>query len=150
METDRYEKNHPLYIFGMICFLISMGVLLFSLYMLPYLMFGVLYDVPEFIAFWREYLVSDLGMTDNHALMLIYLSFTFCWLLFGLGAYYASIRIENAIYAINDTKKPGGMHLSPETKESLYVFWKVMALIAFFYGVIFVFHWLLSAPFTFP
>ncbi len=150
MEPDRYQKNHPLYIFGMVCFLISMGLLLFSFFMLPHLLFGARYDVPEFIAHWREYLASVFGITDKYASTLISLFLTLSGILFGFGAYYASTRLDNVIYGIKDTKEPGGFHISTETQESLHVFWKVLALIALFYIVIFIFLWLLSAPISFP
>ena len=150
MEPDRYQQNHLLYIFGMISFLISMGLILFSLFTLPHLLFGARYDVPEFIAFWRQFLVSNYGLSEIHASLFVTLLFVLSGLLFGLGAYYASTRIDNMIYGINNKKKPAGMRLSSEIKESVHVFWKILALIALFYGVIFTFQWLLSVPFTFP
>lgn len=76
MEPDRYQQNHQLYIFGIICFLISMGVMLFFFYTLPNLLLGWRYDVPEFIAYWREFLVFDFGFTERYASILISLFFS--------------------------------------------------------------------------
>lgn len=144
MEPDRYQKNQSLYIFGMFCFLVSMGFFLFDIFVFPNLLFGVRYDVPEFIAFWRESLVSSFAVTEQHASLLISLFFTFCWFLFGLCAYYASTRIDNDIHGINNTSK------SSERNESLQFFLKVMIVIGLFYGAIFILLWLLSIPFSFP
>lgn len=151
MEPDRYQQNHQLYIFGMICFVFSLGVMLFFFFTLPHLLFAWRYDVPEFIAFWREFLVFDFGFTEKQASVLISLLFLMIGLLFGYGAYYASTRLDNQIYGIDDKPTSGRKKwITPELKESLYVFMKVLGLIMLFFATILLFQWLIYIPPTIP
>lgn len=150
MEPDRYQSNRPLYIFGMVNLLVSTGLFLLTLYLLPYLLFEARYDVPEFVSFWQEYLITNYGTTPQYALTLISVFLTFSCFVFGLGAYYASSRIDNALHEFDQlAKKPGSTDMLHKTKESQHVFLKILMLIVLLYVVIYIVHWILKAPFSF-
>ena len=59
MEIDRYERNHKVFIIAMLSMIISLALLGFVLYMLPYLMFDWVYNVPSFIVTWSEWFVDN-------------------------------------------------------------------------------------------
>lgn len=150
MEPDRYQCNRQLYIFGMLCLLISAGALLFFFYTAPNLVFGWHYDVPEFLAFWRVFLVLDFGLTENAASRFIALFLLMIAILFGCGAYYASTRLDNLIYGIDMQSASRPRLLTPELKESLNFFIKALGLIALFLGAIILFQWLIYIPPSIP
>lgn len=143
MEADRYNQNHRLYILGMICFLASMGCFLFFLFTFPHLIMGWRYDVPEFIAFWRQYLVVSYNMTEGYASGSISFFFLVLTLLFGYGAYYCSTRIENALYHIEEKSN---LTVSQGMKESFYVFLKIAGLIVLLLVLMILIQWLIYIP----
>lgn len=147
MEPDRYQQSHPLYVFGMISLLISLGSLLFSIFILPHLLLGWHYDVPEFISFWREWLIETYGVSIDHASWIIAAFFVALALVFGIAAYFASTRIENAIYP-KQTKvvQDEQIEKTRSVKGSPHFFWKVMGFIILAYIATFAFQWLISVP----
>ncbi len=146
MEPDRYQKNHKLYIFGMLCLLVSLSLLFFTVYLFPHLIFGWRYDVPEFITFWREWIMSSYGVSTHYASRLIFLFFFVGVLLFGLGAYFGSTRIDNEIYGINQEHAPERIKKTRDLSESFQFFLKALGIIVLFYFSTIVFEWLISAP----
>ncbi len=147
MEPDRYQQSHSLYILGMVCLLISLGTLLFLIFILPHLLLGWHYNVPEFISFWREWIIETYGMSVNYSSWIIAAFFVVLAVVFGIVAYVTSTRIENAIYpmktqavTVQSKKKTKGL------KDSTYFFWKVMGFVILAYIATFAFQWLLSVP----
>lgn len=67
-------------------------------------------------------------------------------LLFGYGAYYGSSRLDNQIYGVEYKPRSSPKRLTPELKESLNVFMKILGLIALFFGAILLFQWLIYIP----
>jgi hypothetical protein len=108
MEPDRYQNNHGLYITGMICFLISIILFLFSLYMLPHLLFGWRYDVPELITFIREWLVDNFAIATNYASWGILFVMLFFAAVFACVAQYATRQLDHVVPDLN---------LPPKTKK---------------------------------
>ncbi len=134
MEPDRYQENHVLYILGMLCLSISLSLLLFSFFTLPYLLFGWHYEVPGFIISWREWLVSNYGLGLKHASWLISLILFIVSFLFGIGAYSTSMRIDNAIYGIDNTPtRVKDKVVSPGVWASIFVLLQIIAIVAALY-----------------
>lgn len=50
MDTGRYEVNNKLYLLGIGCLLLALILFFFSLYILPYLVWELHYDIPEFVS----------------------------------------------------------------------------------------------------
>ena len=148
MEPDRYQQSHSLYILGMISLLISLGIFLFLIFILPHLLLGWHYNVPEFISFWREWLIETHGMSVEHSSWMIAAFFATLAFVFGIVAYVASTRIENAIYPRQTqvlTDKPIKRR-TRGLKDPTPFFWKVMGFVILAYIATFVFHWLLTVP----
>ena len=147
MEPDRYQQNHTLYIFGMISLLISLGSLFFLIFIFPHLLLGWHYDVPEFIAYWREWFVENYAVTFNQASQIIALFFITLTLIFGLCAYFASAKIENSIY-FDEAKMAAlkGVNRMKALKAPRYFFWKVLGFVILAYVATVVFQWSLYVP----
>lgn len=82
MEPDRYQYNHKLYVIGITCLILALGLILYSFYILPFLLWELHYDVPEFVAktlalFEDKYRISVEGICFY---LWRKLSLSHCWL----------------------------------------------------------------------
>ncbi len=99
MEQDRFQKNHVLYIIGLISLVASLSLFAFTLYILPHLIFGWGYDAPVFISSWKEILRFGYHFSSSAASQLIALLFFILTVIFAIIAYFSSNRIDNEIYS---------------------------------------------------
>lgn len=148
MEQDRYEQNHVLFIVGLISLISCLGLLLFTLFMLPHLVFGWHYAVPEFISYFREWIVSTYGLNISQARLVVFGILSTLVLLSGYISYYASTQIDDKLYTLKtpivedppkSTKK-----LSQSTKESIRYFLIVLGVIIIVFSSTVGFHWMIS------
>ncbi len=112
MEIDRYERNHKVFIIAMLSMIISLALLGFVLYMLPYLMFDWVYNVPSFIVTWSEWFVDNYNYSEHGARRIILLIFTIIECTFIFIAYLTSNSIEKQIF------KPEIQYTNPIKKNS--------------------------------
>lgn len=148
MEPDRYQQNKFLFILGMACLVLSIGLFLFSMYLLPYLIWNWYYDLPEFISTLNHWLVEQKGLQDSTASWAVFLIFFIPALLLGIIADIASNRIDNKVCGIKPEEiatAPG-----PEKKwgESTKLGLKIMYLIILVIVAIAVLQWIISTPIT--
>lgn len=90
------QKNQALdadYFIGLISSLLSLGLIIFTLYILPVLLFGLKYSIPGFLLVLREYFASELDISDKGAAGLIVLLLIVCIGLLG----YIACRYETQI-----------------------------------------------------
>ena len=99
MEQDRYQKNHKLFIVGLLSLILGLSLVAFSLFILPNLFFGWHYDVPEFIANWVAWLQDAYELSSTAASKLTFFFFFLLGLFFAVIAYFSSNRIDNQIYS---------------------------------------------------
>ncbi len=93
MEYDRYGHHKKLYILGIICLLLALIFLFFSIYIIPFLLWNFSYDVPGLIHQSIAYLQDQYGFTLIKSKSTVWLS------LLALSATtgYISYRISNYI-----------------------------------------------------
>ena len=144
MEADRYQKNHKLFILGIFSLLIALSLFAFSLYLLPNLLFGWRYDTPEFIMFWKEWLLSQYDYTEPVAARLIFLFFFGIAFIFGVIAYFSSNRIDNQILS-KELKVPEEEE-SPDkttqnTREGLSLGLRILFIILIIFIIGTLFQW---------
>lgn len=142
MEPDRYKMNHPLYIIGMISLVISLSILLFFLFMLPHLLFGVVYDVPEFIFFWREILISNYQLSVQYSSWLILFILGLVTFIFGMIACYASVHIDNCIHD-EKTGSEKTKNVLPRSFDTLLMLLKLSSVLILVYFLIMALEWLM-------
>lgn len=152
MEADRYQQNHALFIIGLISLLLCLGVTFFTLFVAPHLIFGWHYDVPEFIAYIREWLFTAFNITDRQASVIIFFGFLLLAIMFGSISYYSSTRIDDQIYEIEEEKNQLNVthtikrnrKMSQSTKESLRFFILLFGIAIVVFASTVIFHWLIS------
>ena len=146
MEPDRYQQNSKLFIIGIICLLLSLSLFAYSLYILPYLLLGWVYDVPEFIMSWQEWLKQEYNFSELSAAWLIFLTFIIPALLCGYISYRTSNEVDNEIYGIVPEKTETEQQETSNVRETLGFGFKVILLIILVLVVVSLLEWLLTVP----
>lgn len=143
MEEDRYQKNHLLFIIGLLSLMISLVFIAFTLYLLPHLLFGWIYDAPEFVPFLIERFQSQYNMTEGGASKLILLIFFLLSLIFVAIAYFSSNRIEREIFKseLTNTNKP--VRFKKNTREGLTLGLKILFIIIIVFVVASLLQWII-------
>lgn len=100
MEHDRFGENKVMYIIGMVCMIISLSLFLFSIYILPVLLWNWSYSVPDYVIMWRENLRVYFGCSEFSAGGLLFLIMMVPALITGLVSHFISNAIDNQIYGI--------------------------------------------------
>lgn len=119
MEKDRYAHNTTLFIICMVCLLLCLSLFAFSFYLLPNFIWQWQYDLPEFIAFIRQWLIENHGKNVITANRLIFALFFLPALLTGLAAYLTANKIENEIHKINLANQSNEHGLSDIDEETV-------------------------------
>lgn len=144
MERDRYQQNHGLFVVAMVSLLFCMGLLFFSGFLFPYLMLGWIYNVPEFIIDWREWLISDYGFNLIIASHMVFMFFSVPAIICGIIAYYTSTRIENQIYTDEGNSQLDVIKKPFFNKDSLMFLFKLLVILGAVFIAILGLHWLIS------
>lgn len=148
MEPDRFKHNHMSYIVGLCCLYISLGLFVFSLYLLPYLFFDWHYNVPDFIANFSASLEDNYEMSASGIAWVICLGLAFPAVLLFIVADVLSNKIDRKIYGIKAEKKP---KIEPPVEgvadaESKGLVLKIVIMIVVIFMVAEFFHWVISSP----
>lgn len=101
MEPDRYQQNKKVFIIAMICLLACIALLFFSLYIMPSLLLNWIYDVPEFIFVWREWLKENYAMSILNANILIFLAFFIPGICAGILSRICSNSLDDKIFNVH-------------------------------------------------
>jgi len=143
MEIDRYERNHKVFIIAMISMIMSLALLGFVLYMLPYLMFDWVYNVPGFISAWEEWLIDNYNYSDHGARRFLLFISVLLDCFFIIIAYLTANTIEKQIfkseiqYTVSPTKKNNNVD-----REGLNLSLKIIFIIFVVFSVGMFFEWL--------
>lgn len=135
MEQDRYQKNHKLFILGMLSLVISLGLFAFAVYILPNLLFGWVYDVPSFVTYLKGWLQSTHNFTDPSAGRFIFLCVFLAALIFAFIAYVSSNWIDNQIYSdeLNQLHEMQSISKTAEAQnsggEGTHLFFKILGYV---------------------
>lgn len=102
MEASRYKSNPILYITSIISMLLSLVVFLFAFYLIPYLLIGLQYDVPEFISHISHWFEIHFALKPFVSGILIFCILILLGIIFGLISKLTSVNIENRVLHIRD------------------------------------------------
>lgn len=116
MEQDRFAANNKLYIIGLIALLLTLFLFFFSIYILPYLIWSLNYDVPDFVSSMVAYFEDDLRYTPLNSKILTWLIFFVPGFITGYISYYISNNIDNKILGTKKSPEPELTEL--ETRQS--------------------------------
>ncbi|WP_419418656.1 hypothetical protein ACNVED_08820 [Legionella sp. D16C41] len=147
MEFDRYQHNKILFIISMISLVICLSMFIFSLFILPNLIWHLNYDVPTFIFTWSENLKLHYNFTDRSAHVIVFLIFFLPAIFAAFIAYLTSNTIENELYGLTTTKNEfKSRALKNSFKETLLIILQLLIIIGLVIGAVYFMHWLISEP----
>jgi hypothetical protein len=141
MEPDRYKNNHILYIFGIICLILSLTLFFFSLFIAPFLIWHLNYNVPDLIDALITIFEEDYEYSTVVSKALVWLIFFIPSLITGFLAYYISNRIDNQIFKVEtqveeEEKKIDSLEVKRQLKESAGIGFKIILLMIVIVGII--------------
>lgn len=130
MESNRFGGNNKLFIFGMLCLAISLGLFIFSLYLLPYFIFEWSYNVPDFILNLLAMYQDDYQYSSAGSKTVVWLLFFVPCVITGLISYFISRYFDNKMYGIPASEEPekSSIDLKKEIKESASIGGKILGL----------------------
>jgi len=134
MEQDRYKNNNKVYIIGIICLVVAITFFFFSMYIAPFIIWDLKYDVPDVITSLITLFRENYGYSLGVSKIIVWLIFFLPSLITGFISYYISNYIDNKIYKldIRTNEEEKKTKLSPETirkiKESASIGGKILLL----------------------
>lgn len=149
MEQNRFGGNDKLFLCGMLCLAISLGLLFFSLYILPYFIWEWSYDIPDFILNLLAMYQDDYHYSSATSKTIVWLIFFIPCVLTGLVSYFISRYFDKKMYGpeINpqeDQEKPAG-ELQKQIKESASLGGKILGLMVVIVVLIFLLQYLIQS-----
>jgi hypothetical protein len=147
MEQDRYKQNHFLYIAGMFSLIISLGLFAFSLFLIPHLIFGWHYNVPDFLIDLIAMFENDYEMSTAKVKWLLFLVLDVPAVVLFIVADVLSNKIDNKIYKANrsatqsPTRKMDGQS---GLRESGVLFLRMTMIVIVVFAVAGFFQWTIS------
>ncbi|KTD68305.1 MULTISPECIES: hypothetical protein [Legionella] len=150
MEQDRFGSNSKLYILGMICLVLCLGLFFFSLYILPYLAWGLNYNVPAIVLDLLGSLQDEYNYTVGASKLIVWLIFFVPSMITGLISYFVSNHIDNNLYKSElkveeEEENPPTKQIGKEIKESAGLGLKILGLMILIVLVIFLLQYLIQA-----
>ncbi|MFT4057928.1 MAG: hypothetical protein QM652_00105 [Legionella sp.] len=132
MEYERFGGNSKLFIFGIICLVISLGLLFFSLYILPYFLFEWNYDVPDFILNLLTIYQDNYHYTLAGSKFIVWMLFFVPCVLTGLASYFVSRYLDSKMYGPEtppiEEQEKNTEELQKQIKESVSLGGKILGL----------------------
>lgn len=152
MEYEKIGANSKLFIFGMICLVISLGLLLLSLYILPYFLWELHYSVPDFILELLASYQDDYGYSLGTSKAIVWFSFFGPCVVFGLISYFASRHLDSLQYEIPSTSnsEKSNIDIQKELKDSAGLGFKIIGLIVLIFLGIWLVQYVLQSSVSTP
>lgn len=98
MATSQQSgNNNKIFIIGMICLVLSLGLLLSALYILPFLLWDLAYDVPDFISDSISYFQENYNYSSAGSKLIVWLIFVIPGAITGYLSYYFSHLLDEKI-----------------------------------------------------
>ncbi|RUR12211.1 hypothetical protein [Legionella sp. km772] len=92
--AEESNNSNKVFILGVICLVLSLGFLLFSLYILPFLLWDLAYDVPDMVTNMTSMLQDDYDYSSAGSKLIVWLVFFIPGLITGCISYYISNRLD--------------------------------------------------------
>lgn len=92
--SEEPKNDNKIFIAGVICLVLSLGFLLFSLYILPFLIWDLAYDVPDMVTDITSNLQEDYDYSSAGSKLIVWLVFFIPGVITGVISYYISNLID--------------------------------------------------------
>lgn len=127
------QQNNKLFISGIICLVLCLSLIAFSLYLAPNFIWDLHYDTPEFIANQIAYFDNDKEYTTAGSKLIVWLCYFIPGLLFGVASTYISQKIDRVVLhdELNidtEAEEQAAINVKEELKESAGLGVKIIVL----------------------
>jgi hypothetical protein len=108
MEPDRYQQNKLCYIIGMCCLIVSLILFGISLFLFPYMVFGLSNISHPVFNSIVDFFQTTYSLSLRAASWIVFLGGFVSGVVLAFGAFVASNRIDNELYRFEaqDTVEP--------------------------------------------
>ncbi|HHL3494055.1 TPA: hypothetical protein ACQ53F_002923 [Legionella pneumophila] len=142
MDNSWYDDNSKLSVMGIICLIIFLVLLFFSLFIMPFLIWELHYNVPDFVSRMIAYLEDTYYYSSPVSKILVWLTFFIPSLITGYFSYYISQNIDkkNLLKDANideEQSKEASSETNKQIKESASLGFKILILMASIILIIF-------------
>ena len=146
MEPDRYQQNKLYYVIGMIFLVVALYFFCVGTYLLPHILFGVSYSIPDVLYDRINYVEMTYHVSTKHASWIVLGAIYLVSFLCSVVTYFTSNEIDNEIYGVptesNEIKKESKE--DKEAKESGALALKIVVIIGFIFVMAKLFQWVIS------
>lgn len=148
MAEDKYLQHKKLFFSAMIFFVLGLSLFIFAIYIVPYLVWGWNYDVPEFIFNWREWLRDTYDLSDKAAKRIIFLCILVPGIIIGIITHFIINNIEHKVLDEDfEEVEPVKKRLENTDLRNTVIFsLRLISLIVLVILVLFSIEWLLTVP----
>lgn len=142
MDYNQYQQNNKLFITGVICLVLSLSLIFFSLYIAPNLIWDLNYDIPDFIVEQISYFQDNYEFTTAGSKFIVWLFYFILGLITGMISLYISQKIDHIVlhdelHIENDEEQKPAIDVKGELKESAGLGAKIILLMVAIIVVIF-------------
>lgn len=92
--TPYSVERKNIFIVGIVCLVLSLGFLLFALYIVPYLVFNTGYNVPEFVMNFTTLLQEKYRYSSAGSKFVVWMVFVIPGLITGFISHYISHYLD--------------------------------------------------------
>ncbi|HDV5711076.1 TPA: hypothetical protein RJD49_002798 [Legionella pneumophila] len=143
MEHNWYDSNSKLSVMGIICLIIFLVLFFFSMFIMPFLIWELHYNVPDFVSNMIAYLEDTYYYSSPVSKTLVWLTFFIPCLITGYFSYYISRSIDkkNLLKDANideEQSKEISSVTNEQIKESASLGFKILILMAAIILIIFI------------
>ncbi|MGC1182854.1 hypothetical protein [Legionella sp.] len=130
MQSNGFEGNSKLFITGISCLVISLGLFFFCLYILPYFLWQLSYPIPDFIFNLLAKYQDDYHYSSAGSKFFIWLIFFVPCVITGLICYFISQHLDKQRLGIpsQSGSKMSDDQLQKQIKESVSLGGKILGL----------------------
>lgn len=145
MDKDRFDVNSKAFVISMVCLLLCLTLLAFSLYLLPYLIWNWNYDIPESIFIWHQWLKDQYNFSDSAVHFIIFLSFFIPAVITGYIAYRLSNEIDKEVLGLTTPETKIKTEVAREQlNASMTLGFRLLIIILLIIAAVFLFEWLIT------
>ena len=146
MDDLRHPKSETLFIIGLVSLISGFSLLLFSLYLVPNLLFGWHYSLPDFFMNWSNWMQYSFNYSDDGASKMLLLICFVVSIVLVLIAYLTSIMMDKQLYVQNNTDELQPKKDKKLSHEGLDLGLKLFVIIIFVFILAAVFEWIIYTP----
>jgi hypothetical protein len=142
VTMNHTNQNDKIFICGIICLVLALGLLFFSLYILPYMIWEFHYDVPDFILTMISDYQGNYNYSPGSSKAIVWLFFFIPSLIFGYISYFISNYIDKSAQEQQTLTEEVGSKEPTRSRESLKesasLGIKLLAIIVLIFAVVFI------------